>query len=116
MTFIPVACHGDECHPYLGGYKGDWKSSLSTETIAWYKSCRSIRRTSHVVYDTKYNLVWYPKYRKDLFSQEYLRERAAKLFREIAEKCEYDIEELEVAKDHVHMFQSFPPKYSIGKM
>ena len=74
----------------------------------------ALRRTSHAVYDTKYHLVWCPKYRKDLFAQEYLRERAAELFREIAEEYEYDIEEMEVAKDHIHIFLSFSPRYSIG--
>ena len=34
MTESPVACHGDECHPYPGDYKGDWKFPLSAETIA----------------------------------------------------------------------------------
>jgi len=76
----------------------------------------ALRRTSHSVYDTKYHLVWCPKYRKDLFAQDYLRERAAELFREIAEEYEYDIEEMEVAKDHIHIFLSFPPKYSIGEV
>jgi len=116
MTESPVACHGDECHPYPGGYKGDWKFPLSTETIAWYNSRMALRRTSHAVYDTKYHLVWFPKYRKDLFAQEYLRERAAEFFREIAEEYEYNIAEMEVAKDHVHLFLSFPPKYSIGEV
>jgi putative transposase len=75
-----------------------------------------LRRTSHAVYDTKYHLVWCPKYRKDLFAQEYLRERAAALFREIAEEYEFVIEEMEVAKDHVHIFLSFPPRYSISRV
>ncbi|MHB8174845.1 MAG: IS200/IS605 family transposase [Nitrospirota bacterium] len=75
-----------------------------------------LKRTSHAVYDTKYHLVWCPKYRKALFAQKYLCERAVELFREIAEEYEYDIEEMEVAKDHVHIFLSFPPRYSIGEV
>ena len=75
-----------------------------------------LRRTSHAVYDTKYHLVWCPKYRKDLFVQNPVRERAAELFREIAAEYGYDIEEMEVAKDHVHIFLSFPPRYSIGEV
>lgn len=75
-----------------------------------------LRRTSHAVYDTKYHLVWCPKYRKDLFAQEYLRERASELFRAIAEEYEYAIDEMEVSKDHVHIFLSFPPRYSIGEV
>ena len=73
-----------------------------------------IRRASHAVYDCGYHLVWCPKYRKKLFGQEYLRERAKELFREIAKEYDYTIEELEVAVDHVHMLISFPPRYSIS--
>ena len=73
-----------------------------------------IRRTSHAIYDTKYHLVWCPKYRKKLFAEKYLRERAVELFREIAEECEFNIEELEVSAEHVHIFISFPPRHSIS--
>jgi putative transposase len=75
-----------------------------------------LRRTSHAVYDTKYHLVWCPKYRKKLFVEGYLRERAAELFKEIAEEYEYEIEEMEVTEDHVHLFISFPPRYSISEV
>jgi len=74
----------------------------------------SLRRTSHAVYDTTYHIVWCPKYRKKLFAQNWLRERAAELFREIAEEYEYEIVEMEVAEDHVHFMMSFPPRDSIS--
>ena len=35
--------------------------------------CMSLRRASHAVYDTKYHLVWAPKYRKSILKAE-LRE------------------------------------------
>ena len=52
-----------------------------------------LRRTSHTAYDTKYHLVWCPKYREDLIAQEYFRELAAALFRELAEEYEFVIGE-----------------------
>ncbi len=59
---------------------------------------------------------WYgvQKYRKDPSTQEYLHKRAVKLSRDIAEEYKCDTEEMEVAKDLIHIFLSFPPKYSIG--
>jgi putative transposase len=75
-----------------------------------------LRRTSHAAYDTKYHLVWCPNYKKELFAQENLRERADALFKEIAEEYEFVIEETEVAKDYVHIFLSFPPRCSIGQV
>jgi putative transposase len=75
----------------------------------------AIKRTSHVVYDTTYHLVWAPKYRRWIVRKD-VRRRAAELFREIADDFGFDINEMEVAKDHVHILMSFPPKYSISKV
>jgi putative transposase len=75
----------------------------------------AIKRTSHAVYDTKYHLVWAPKYRRWIVRED-LRQRAAELFREIAEDFGFDINEMEVAKDHVHILLDFPPRYSIAKV
>lgn len=73
-----------------------------------------LKRASHAVYDTTYHLVWCPKYRKKLFEQDEVRERAGDLIKEICGEYGIDIGEMEVAKDHVHMLVSFPPKLSIG--
>ena len=75
----------------------------------------AIKRTSHAVYDTKYHLVWAPKYRKWIVRDD-IRQRAAELLREIADNFQFEIEEMEVAKDHVHLFLNFPPRYAIAKV
>ena len=74
-----------------------------------------IRRTSHAVYDTQYHLVWAPKYRKWVLRGD-IRDAVRELFYRVAEDFDFVIEELEVAKDHVHLFLSFPPRYSIAKV
>jgi putative transposase len=73
----------------------------------------AIRRASHCVYDPRYHLVWAPTYRKWVW-QGAIRQRVRELFCEIAGHHGFEIEELEVDKDHVHLFLSFPPKYSIS--
>ncbi len=75
-----------------------------------------LKRTSHSVYETRYHLVWCPKRRRDVFSSDEVRERAEQLFREICENYDFDLIELEVASDHVHVMLSFPPKRSIGEV
>lgn len=75
-----------------------------------------LRRSSHAVYNTAYHLLWCPKYRKKLFQEKEIRERAEQLIREISEEYGMEIEEMEVAIDHVHILISFPPKYSIGQV
>ena len=73
-----------------------------------------LKRTNHAVYDTKYHLVWAPKYRKCIVRDD-IRDRVKEVFEEISRNHDFEIDTLEIAKDHVHIFLSFPPRYSISK-
>ena len=75
----------------------------------------AIRRTAHAVYDTKYHLVWAPKYRKWIKRSD-IRDRVEEIFSEIAENHGFEIQEMRVAPDHVHLFLNFPPRYSIAQV
>jgi putative transposase len=74
-----------------------------------------LRRTSHAVYDTKYHLVWTPKYSKWILRGD-IQEHVKELIQEIEEHHGFIIGTLEVAPDHIHIFLSFPPRYSISKV
>jgi len=74
-----------------------------------------IKRLSHAVYDTRYHLVWVPKYRKRILKEE-VGEAVGELFKEILEARDCEIVEMEIAEDHVHILSSIPPKYSVGEM
>ena len=76
----------------------------------------TIKRTSHAVYDTSYHLVWCPKYRKQIFERSEIRERAEQLIREISDEYGFEIIEMQVDVEHVHILLSFPPKRSIGEV
>ncbi len=56
-----------------------------------------LKRTSHAVYDTKYHLVWAPKYRRWIVRED-IRRRLEQVFRQIAEDFGFELVELEVAK------------------
>jgi putative transposase len=75
--------------------------------------CMGIKRLSHAVHDTRYHLVWAPKYRKWILKDE-VRNAVEELFRQILAARDCEIEEMEIAEDHVHVFTSIPPKYSVG--
>ena len=75
----------------------------------------AIRRTSHAVYDTRYHLVWAPKYRKWILRGD-IRNFVEECFKEIAVANEFEIEAMEIAEDHVHIFLGFPPRYSISNV
>ena len=74
-----------------------------------------IKRLSHAVYDTRYHLVWAPKYRKWILKEE-VRDAVVELFKEILEARDCEIIEMEIAEDHVHIFTSIPPKYSVSNV
>ena len=76
----------------------------------------TIKRTSHSVYDTNYHLVWCPKYRKNIFQRTDVRERAEQLIREISDDYGFEVIEIEISEDHIHILLSFPPKHSIGEV
>src|SRR2546429_9994045 len=73
------------------------------------------RRTAHAAYDTAYHLVWSPKYRKHILHGA-LAARVEQMFSEIATAYDITIDEMEVSPDHVHIFCSFPPRYSIAQV
>ena len=75
----------------------------------------ALKRTSHTVYDTRYHLVWAPKYRKWVLRGD-IQNRVKELFQEIGLNHDIEIDTLEVVEDHVHLFVSFPPRYSISNV
>ena len=74
-----------------------------------------VKRAQHAVYDFKYHFVWIPKYRK-LVLKGPVAESLKTIFYGIAERCELEIDTLEVMSDHVHMFLIVPPKYSPSRV
>jgi putative transposase len=74
-----------------------------------------IKTTKHAVYDLKYHFVWAPKYRKHLLSGDvvpFLRQ----VFNRIALEYGWEIEEMALQPDHVHLFLHAPPKYAPAKI
>ena len=47
---------------------------------------------------------------------EDVRRRVEQVLRQVAEDFGFELVELEVAKEHVHVFLNFPPPYSIAKV
>ncbi len=78
-------------------------------------ACMVYRTTAHAAYDTAYHLVWSPKYRKHILAGA-IAVRVEEMFKEIAESYDITIDEMEVSPDHVHLFCSFPPRYSIAQV
>ena len=48
--------------------------------------------------------------------KEKVRDAAKEFFEEILTARDCEIEEMEIAEDHVHIFTSIPAKYSVGEL
>ena len=73
-----------------------------------------MKRGAHTLWDCHYHLVWCPKYRKDLFTNEWIRSFTWELFERIGEEYGVVIEAMEIASDHIHMMVEIPPRLSVS--
>ena len=69
-------------------------------------------RTPHLVYDCKYHVIFCPKYRRGILING-LDELVKSVFLKIAEQKNFQIVEMEVMPDHVHLLISFNPRFGI---
>jgi putative transposase len=73
------------------------------------------KASAHAVYDLKYHFVWIPKYRKRILVDEVV-EATEEILQKIAEAYDMEIDTMEVAEDHVHLFLSVPPRYAPARV
>lgn len=69
------------------------------------------RSTRHSRYHIYYHLVWIPKYRRQVLTEN-VKQRLIPIFQQIAESHGFEICEIQIMPDHVHAFVSAPPKQS----
>jgi putative transposase len=75
---------------------------------------KRFKRLSHSIYECKYHIIFCPKYRYRIFSDdiaEYTRQQVYQLCRQ---KELLEILELSVKPDHIHLVMSIPPKYAVS--
>lgn len=68
----------------------------------------------NVVYACKYHVVWCPKYRRKVLVDG-VDSRLKELITEICREHGFDLIELEVMPDHVHLLIDVNPQYGIHK-
>jgi putative transposase len=75
-----------------------------------------VKKAAHSAYDIHYHLVIVMKYRKKILVKPEYIEFLSELVKEIAERYEFEIEELGTDGDHVHILVSAPPRYSPSRI
>ena len=76
---------------------------------------RTYRKSSHTVHDLKVHLIWITKYRYEVLTRQ-IGVRARDIIRQVCEQKDINIISGVVSKEHVHLYISYPPKYSISDM
>ncbi|MER5919040.1 IS200/IS605 family transposase [Streptomyces mirabilis] len=74
-----------------------------------------IRRGRSVVYTLHAHLVFVPKYRRGVFTDEILT-RCEEIMREVCEKANAELREFNGEPDHVHLLIHYPPQVKLSAL
>ena len=77
---------------------------------------RTIRTLSHCFYDLKYHVVWTPKYRGKVLGSEKIKSELRRIFESICKWKHWEILELSIQEDHIHMCILATPRDSVSYM
>lgn len=72
------------------------------------------KSSNNIVYSCKYHVVWCPKYRRKLLVSD-IAIRLKELIIEVADKYSFEIIEMEIMPDHVHLLIEVDPQFGIHK-
>ena len=68
---------------------------------------------AHTVWECKYHIVWVPKNRRKVVYGK-LRKDIGQLLRRLCEYKQIEVIEGTACADHIHIFLSMPPKFSVS--
>jgi len=75
----------------------------------------NIQKFRHAAGQNAFHFVWKPKYARDPFKFLKLRILCEEVLREVADKHGFEIYELSVQPDHIHLFVEVPRTMSVSK-
>lgn len=80
----------------------------------WYNIDMEYKNNLNVVYSCKYHVVWCPKYRRKVLVDK-VAIRLKELVQSICIERNFDLIEMEVMPDHVHLLIEVDPQFGIHK-
>ena len=75
---------------------------------------RTIRTLSHCFYELKYHVVWTPKYRGKVLTTTKIRDELRRIFESICKWKHWEIMELSIQDDHIHLCMQTTPRDSLS--
>ena len=76
------------------------------------KTHKKYNSSEHLIYSCQFHVIFCPKYRRKVLTDE-VEVRAKEIFREVSEKYKFDIIEMEIMPDHVHLLIDCNPRFGI---
>ena len=77
---------------------------------------KRFKRLSHTLYECKFHIVFWPKYRFRIFRNDLAEYTRQRIYLLCSQKDLVDVLELNVREDHIHVVISIPPKYSVSSL
>mgnify|MGYP001025338923 CR=1 FL=1 len=77
---------------------------------------REFKKLSHSLYECKYHIVFCPKYRYRVLTEEVTSYVKQEIYRLCNEKADVEVLEANVQADHIHLVMVIPPKYAISQL
>ena len=74
-----------------------------------------LKTFNHAVGQNSYHFVWCPRFRHKIFENEDLKLACNNILHAICRKHGFEIFELEIGVDHIHLFVDITPNVSISK-
>ena len=105
---------------YVGRQRRTLKPSERTALVAnqyvMSVNKRTIRTLSHSFYDLKYHIVFTPKYRGKVLTPPKVKQELKRIFESITKWKRWEIIELNIQDDHIHLVILGSPKDSVSYM
>ncbi len=75
---------------------------------------RRVYQLSHCTSVCQYHLVWTPKYRGKVLEDKYIKQKFKRISKLICEWKGFPIHAWHIGDEHIHLFITIPPKYSVS--
>lgn len=72
------------------------------------------KTNNNIVYSCTYHVVWCPKYRRKVLTGE-IEARLKELLQNCGQDLPFEIAEMEIMPDHIHLLMDVDPQYGIHK-
>lgn len=75
---------------------------------------KKFKTNNNIMFSCTYHVVWVTKYRKKYLTGD-IEDRLKQICKEVANDCNFEINEMECERDHVHLLVNVDPQFGIHK-